>query len=106
MSFVLFLQSVSSRQRCLLSYCGLQFDIFRLFVVLGIQFNKDPEMISIIDKASANGELFKFYALTLLIVLLVIAVLIGLFLLFYYLIYGILLKRLNKNYRELKKLEV
>ena len=31
-----------------------------VFVVLGIQFNKDEEMKSLIEQASANGELFKF----------------------------------------------
>ena len=34
-----------------------------VFVVLGIQFNKDEQMISLIEQASANGELFKFYAI-------------------------------------------
>ncbi|MCB0463554.1 MAG: hypothetical protein R2816_03090 [Flavobacteriaceae bacterium] len=85
---------------------NLGYMVVSIFVVLGIQFNRDEQMISVIEKATANGELFKFYAITIIIVLLVIAVLIGLFLLFYYLIYGILLKRLNKNYKELKKLEV
>ncbi|MGB1308249.1 MAG: hypothetical protein ACPG6B_05020 [Oceanihabitans sp.] len=76
------------------------------FLVLGIQFNRDEEMISVIEKATANGELFKFYAVTILITLVALAILIGLILGFYYLIYGILLKRLNKNYSELKRLEV
>ncbi|MFD2824330.1 hypothetical protein ACFS5M_11670 [Lacinutrix iliipiscaria] len=77
-----------------------------VFVVLGIQFNKDEEMISLIEKATANGELFQFYAVTILIALAASAVLIGIILGFYYLIYGILLKRLNNNYKELKRLEV
>jgi uncharacterized membrane protein YhdT len=85
---------------------NLGYMVVSIFVVLGIQFNRDEQMISIVEKASANGELFKFYAMTILIVLVTIAVLIGVFLLFYYLIYGLLLKRLNKNYKELKKLEV
>jgi len=85
---------------------NLGFMIVSAFVVLSIQFNRDEEMISIIEKASANGELFKFYAITIIITLLVLAAIIGILLVFYYLIYGILLKRLNKNYRELKKLEV
>lgn len=85
---------------------NLGFMVVSIFVALSIQFNRDEEMISIIEKASANGELFKFYALTIIIILVVIALLIGVFLLFYYLIYGILLKRLNNNYKELKKLEV
>ncbi len=76
------------------------------FVVLGIQFNKDEEMKSIIDTAAADGELFMFYAKTILVTLIALALVIGVFLAFYYLIYGLLLKRLNRNYRELKKIEV
>lgn len=76
------------------------------FLVLVIEFNKDETMISTINKAAANGELFKFYAITILATTFVLAVVIGLFLVFYYLIYGLLLKRLNTNYKELKKLEV
>lgn len=85
---------------------NLGYMILSAFVVLSIQFNRDEEMISIIENASANGELFKFYAITIIITLLVLAIIIGILLVFYYLIYGILLKRLNSNYRELKKLEV
>ena len=77
-----------------------------VFIVLGIQFNRDEQMISIIEKASANGELFKFYAVTILIAIAVIAIFIVIILLFYYVIYGLLLKRLNINYKELKKMEV
>jgi len=77
-----------------------------VFVVLGIEFNRDETMIATIKDAAANGELFKFYAVTIMATTLVLAICIGLFLVFYYLIYGILLKRLNNNYKELKKLEV
>jgi len=77
-----------------------------VFLVLGIEFNRDKTMIAAINKASADGELFKFYAITILATVLVLAVCIGIFLVFYYLIYGLLLKRLYKNYKELKKLEV
>lgn len=76
------------------------------FLVLGIEFNRDETIIATINKAAADGELFKFYAVTILATTFVLAVVIGLFLVFYYLIYGLLLKRLNTNYKELKKLEV
>ena len=77
-----------------------------VFVVLGIQFNKDEQMISLIEQASANGELFKFYAITILIAFAAAAIIIVIILGLYFLIYGILLKRLNHNYRELKRLEI
>ncbi|MBT8272285.1 MAG: hypothetical protein KJO77_00675 [Bacteroidia bacterium] len=75
------------------------------FVALGILFKRDDDFASIIDEASANGELFLLYAKTILATLIALGLAIGLILIFYYLIYGILLKRLNRNYKELKKLE-
>ncbi len=75
------------------------------FIALGILFKKDENFGVILEKATANGELFKLYATTILATLLVLSIAVGLILGFYYLIYGILLKRLNKNHHELKKLE-
>lgn len=80
--------------------------VVSVYLVLGIEFNRDEIMISSINNAAANGELFKFYAITILATTLVLALCIGLFLIFYYLLYGLLLKRLRNNYSELKKLEV
>lgn len=68
-------------------------------------FNHNPEFSSKLELATANGEVFKFYAVIIIVIILVLAVVIGVLLLFYWLIYGILLKRLNRNYKELKKLE-
>jgi len=86
------------------------FNLIAMIVSVGILLpyfmNNDPNTKTIIDNATANGEIFKFYAGMIIVTLLILAVVIGVLLLFYWLIYGILLKRLNKNYRELKKLEV
>ena len=68
--------------------------------------NHDPSFSSQVHAASASGEVFKFYAVIIMITILILALAIGVLLLFYWLIYGILLKRLNRNYKELKKLEV
>ena len=75
-------------------------------VVLFIQFNKDEELISTIETASANGEILKFYAITAITTLLILGGMIGLLIGFYYLIYGLLLRKLNRNYKELKKFEI
>ena len=102
------MENILKTRKTVKQYVGFNLIYLALsaFLVLGIQFNRDEEMVSIIDQASANGELFKFYAVTILVTLAALAVLIGLILGFYYLIYGILLKRLNSNYKELKRLEV
>ena len=69
-------------------------------------FNHNPNFSNQLQTASANGEVFKFYAVIIVVTILILALTIGVLLLFYWLIYGILLKRLNRNYKELKKLEV
>ena len=102
------MENILKTRRTVKQYVGfnLLYLILATFLVLGITFANDEQTIQVIDKASANGELFKFYAVTILSVLIMLAVVVGLFLLFYYLIYGLLLRRLNNNYRELKKMEV
>ena len=102
------MENILKTRRTVKQYVGfnLIFIAISAFVTLGIQFDRDEEMISLIEKASANGEVFKFYAVTIIITLIFLVILIAVILGFYYLIYGILLKRLNGNYKELKKLEV
>ncbi|MCF7561299.1 hypothetical protein L3X39_11690 [Sabulilitoribacter multivorans] len=73
--------------------------------VLYLEFEKDQQIINQVQQATANGEVFKFYATIIITTVLLLAVAIGILLLFYWLVYGILLKRLNSNYRELKKLD-
>ncbi len=68
--------------------------------------NHDPNSLELINKASANGEILKYYAGIIIVIVFALAIAIGFLLLFYWLVYGILLKRLNRNYKELKKLEV
>jgi uncharacterized membrane protein YhdT len=83
-----------------------------IFLVLGsvaalyIQFDQNPEIVSMAHTAAADGNLFVFYARIILITAVFLVGAIAILLFFYWLIYGILLKRLNRNYKELKKLEV
>ncbi|MCX7547256.1 hypothetical protein OS188_04740 [Xanthomarina sp. F1114] len=102
------MENILKTRRTVKQYVGFNLIYLAIstFIVLGIQFNRDKEMISLLDKASANGEALKFYALIILITAVALAIFIAFILGFYYLIYGILLKRLNKNYRELRRLEV
>lgn len=102
------MENILKTRRTVKQYVG--FNLIAIVVSVGVLLpyfmEQDPEAQTIIEQATANGELFKFYAAIILVTLLMLAVAIGILLLFYWLIYGILLKRLNKNYRELKKLEV
>ncbi|PIA79461.1 hypothetical protein BFR04_01035 [Gaetbulibacter sp. 4G1] len=80
--------------------------VISTIVVLFLEFDRDQQVIDQVNQAAANGEAFKFYAGIIIATVLLLAAAIGLLLFFYWLVYGILLKRLNKNYKELKKLEV
>lgn len=82
--------------------------LYNLFIALiSIPFslyfsiNEHPEISEQINSASTK-ELVVMSLITIVIT----AMFLGLIWLFYKLIYGILIKRLNRNYRELKKLEV
>ncbi|MEJ2112419.1 MAG: hypothetical protein P8X62_01480 [Flavobacteriaceae bacterium] len=85
---------------------NLIFLVLSVIVVLFIEFDKDQTLINQAQLAAANGEAFKFYASIIIATFLLLALALGVLLLFYWLVYGILLKRLNKNYRELKKLDM
>jgi len=74
-------------------------------IVLNVLIFNTPNGITIIsgiDNESLNQE----YMMSIFIIsqIVVIAVMILILWLFYYLLYGILLKKLNKNYKELTKL--
>ncbi|MCX2681475.1 hypothetical protein OOZ15_16085 [Galbibacter sp. EGI 63066] len=63
-----------------------------------IQLNEDWEQLS-------SSEKLKEYFTFILIAIVATALILGVFLAIYYLLYGILLKRLKRNYKHLKKME-
>ena len=85
---------------------NLTFMAITFIAVLYIEFDQDKALISKAQTAAANGEAFMFYAKTILIVAGALAVFGGILLFFYWLIYGLLLRKFNRNYKELKKLEM
>ncbi|UPS91541.1 hypothetical protein [Bizionia sp. M204] len=85
---------------------NLLYLILSVVIVLFVEFDQDQELINLANSAAASGEAFKFYTIfTLTVLVLLVAVILTL-LLFYWLVYGILLRSLNKNYKELKKLDL
>ena len=69
-------------------------------------FYYDPVLIEALHKSEENGNTFKFYLLYIGLTLVLLGIFILIIWLFYKLIYGLLLKRLRKNYDELKKLDL
>lgn len=84
-----------------LAYMGLAF-----IITLYIEFDQNKALIDNAQMAATNGQAFLFYAKFILIFAGVFAVLVAVLLFFYWLIYGLLLRKLNRNYKELKKLEM
>jgi len=77
-----------------------------LFIIMCTAFfANDPEAVDLVQKSEATGHMGEFYLLLAILVLASLGLLILAFWLFYKLIYGLLLKRLYKNYQELKKID-
>ena len=84
---------------------NLAMTAFSFILVFIFQFMYDPNIRKIIDKMSQNIDANTFYFIMLVVYAAIIAIFIGLIWLFYRLLYGILLKRLQKNFDELKKID-
>lgn len=102
------MENILKTRRTVKNYVAFNLVYLVIATAIGlfIQFDQNPQIVDMAHSAAADGNLFVFYARFILItaVFLVGAIVILLF--FYWLIYGILLKHLNKNYKELKKLEI
>lgn len=83
---------------------NILYAVFSAIIAIYIQFNYDQKLIDIIQLSEKNSNSAFIFGLYFAISLF-LAIFIGLFWLFYRLIYGILLKRLYKNYQELKKID-
>ena len=77
--------------------------VVSLIIGFIIAFVYNPEMSVLKDKIAANG---KVMAMTIGFLMLITLVFFGAFWLFYRLLYGILLRRLYANYKELKKIDL
>ncbi|MGK4567574.1 hypothetical protein [Flavobacterium sp. 3HN19-14] len=85
---------------------NIVFGIIGAIVVLTLQLNYDAETIAIRNKFIEHGSSTAYYAIVAAMSIVFIAVFVGLIWLFYRLLYGILLRRLRKNYEELKKIDL
>ena len=70
-----------------------------------IAFTSNPEVMVLKDKIESD-DMFMAITISIGILILTIGVFLGLFWLFYKLLYGILLKRLYRNYSELRKIDL
>ena len=104
----LLMKNILRTRRTVQNYIWYNLGIVTVSIVLSIVmvFYHNPQMISMIEKSNAGGNRWFFLAACTAISMLFVLLIIGLFWLFYRLLYGILLKKLHVNYKELKKIEL
>lgn len=84
---------------------NLLMSLLSMIAAFVMEFEFNPRM-EIVKNQIANENNYNTLFVTLGIMLLTIVVFVGLIWLFYRLLYGILLRKLNNNYKELKKLDL
>ena len=84
---------------------NLVFIYISLVIGVWIEMDKNPDFQLITSKFTETNEYLVMYGIVALLTLLMMVALTGILLGFYYLVYGILLKRLKKNYKVLKEIE-
>ncbi|WP_051947299.1 hypothetical protein [Muricauda sp. MAR_2010_75] len=100
--------TILSVKRTVTQYVWFNLSIFTISMLISIYgaFVYGPEGEKLMEAASQDGNTTMFWVILIVVSMVFIAVLLVLIWLFYKLLYGILLKRLRENYKELKKLEV
>jgi hypothetical protein len=87
----------------------IYFNIGFLIISLGFIFYRffvtDPGMIDLFNKAEAKGKMFVITLMVVVVTVVVIGFLSLLAWLIYKIVYGFFLKKLHRNYEELKKIE-
>jgi hypothetical protein len=84
---------------------NLLFLYISIVIGLFIELNNNPDVALLTADFTASGDYYIFYGIMLATTLVMMAILTALLLGFYYLVYGILLKKLKNNYKELKIIE-
>lgn len=102
------MKAILNVKRTVTQYVWFNIGVFTVSLLIGLygSLRYGPDSKKILDAAHEAGNETIFWLLTAGFVLLVITLLLGLIWFFYRVLYGILLKRLKKNYDELLQLEV
>lgn len=86
-------------------FVNITFIIISSLVAFVVIFNNDSNLLNLLHESEANGNQAKFYLIYVGMTILFLAIFVLLIWLFYKLIYGLLLKKLHRNYEELKKID-
>ena len=86
-------------------FVNISYIIISSLIILVLFFYYDPSLIEALHQFEQKGNTGEFYLVYFGLTLAILAVFVIIIWFFYRLIYGILLKRLKRNYDELKKLD-
>ena len=102
------MRTILKVKRTVTQYVWFNLIIFTTYLIINMYgaLIYGAEGQKIVEAASQDGDSFTFWAMVIGISIVFIATILFLIWLFYKLLYGILLKRLRKNYNDLKRLEV
>ncbi len=102
------MKSILKTRRTVQYYIWYNLLIVAVTIIISIvmMFSHSPEMISMMEKQVHEGHENLFVCVCVGLSILFIGLIIGIFWLFYRLLYGILLKKLFANYKELKRIEM
>lgn len=101
------MQNILKTRKTVKYYVGYNIGmaILSFIIVFIFQFLYDPNINKMIEKVSENMDSNVFCVLIIMMYIVIITVFVGIIWLFYRLIYGILMRRLQKNYNELSKID-
>ncbi len=101
------MQKILKTKKTVNSYIwfNLLFFIFGTLIILFVQFKYDPKYQLFIEKVERESTMLPFLK-AIGYIILSLSFFVLLFWLFYKLLYGLLLKKLNRNYNELKKMDL
>ena len=106
-SVILLMKNILNTRKTVKQYVlfNLVFIYISLVIGVWIEMDKNPDFQLITSKFTETNEYLVMYGIVAILTLLMMVALTGILLGFYYLVYGILLKRLKKNYKVLKEIE-
>lgn len=87
-------------------YYNIALYILLSVILNAVMFSHTDILIENLMPENPNMDTEKFLAINIVVQIILLAVMCGLIWLYYRIIYGILLKKLNRNYKELESLEV
>ncbi len=102
------MKTILSVKKTVTQYVWFNIAVFTVSLITGLygSLRYGPDSEKILDAAKQAGNQTIFWILTIGATLVIVVLLLLLVWLFYKLLYGILLKRLKKNYEELRQLEI